>query len=124
VDLPGYGFAKTVKKSAPDPFQEMIAGYLEGRENLACVFVLIDSRHPPQRIDLEFVQWLMKGRAPFVLVFTKADVAKPTQLKTNIALFQDEMAAWREELPRVFTTSSKTRSGRAELLAFIENALV
>ncbi len=123
VDLPGYGFAKTVKKSAPDPFQEMIAGYIEGRANLACVFVLIDSRHPPQRIDLEFVEWLKKGPAPFVVVFTKSDMAKANLVKTNIELFEGKLAESREELPRVFTTSSKTRSGRAELLGFIEEAL-
>jgi GTP-binding protein len=122
VDLPGYGYART-DKGARDRFQQMCAGYLGGRTNLACVFVLIDSRHEPQKIDLEFVQWLMEGSAPWALVFTKTDKVKPGQVKKNIALFEEELSLACEKLPRVFTSSSKTREGRPELLAFIEETL-
>ncbi len=122
VDLPGYGFAKTLKGDR-DRFQDMIAEYLSGRTNLACVFVLIDSRHAPQRIDLEFVRWLMDVPAPLALVFTKIDKIKPGQVKKNIELFEQEITNWSRELPVIFTTSSETKSGRAELLDFIELTL-
>ena len=122
VDLPGYGYAKTARTER-DRFQRMIAGYLCGRANLACVFVLIDSRHEPQAIDLEFVQWLLGERVPCALVFSKADKVKPGRVRANIELFQAEIAAWCGELPRVFTTSSETRSGRLELLDFIREKL-
>lgn len=122
VDLPGYGFAKTLKGDR-DRFQDMIAEYLSGRANLACVFVLIDSRHTPQRIDLEFVQWLMDVPAPLALVFTKIDKIKPGQVKKNIELFEQEITRWGSELPVIFTTSSETKFGRGELLDFIELTL-
>lgn len=122
VDLPGYGYAKT-QKTERDRFQNMIANYLEGRRNLACTFVLIDSRHTPQQIDLDFVQWLTHCPAPFALVFTKTDMMKAGPVKKNIELFQERMAEGCSELPRVFTTSSKTRSGRPELLEFIGTIL-
>ena len=118
VDLPGYGYAKTARKER-DRFQQMIAGYLCGRPNLACVFVLIDSRHEPQAIDLEFVEWLVGEQVPFALVFSKADKVSPGRVRANIELFLAKIAAWCGELPRVFTTSAETRSGRAELLGFI-----
>jgi GTP-binding protein len=122
VDLPGYGYAKTAGTDR-DRFQEMIAGYLCGRTNLAGVFVLIDSRHPPQRIDLEFVQWLLREAVPFALVFSKADTVKAGLLQRHTELFQEKIAAACVVLPRVFTTSAETRSGRRELLAFIGEAL-
>ena len=122
VDLPGYGFAKTTGADR-DRFQEMIAGYLTGRTNLAGVFVLIDSRHPPQQIDLEFVQWLIGESVPFALVFSKADLVKPSLLEKHAELFIEKIASSCGELPRVFTTSAETRSGRRELLAFIGEAL-
>jgi GTP-binding protein len=122
VDLPGYGYARTAGK-ARDRFEQMIAGYLTGRANLAGVFVLIDSRHPPQQIDLEFVQWLIGESVPFALVFSKADLVKAGLLEKNTELFLEKIAAWCGELPRVFTTSSETRAGRRELLAFIGEAL-
>ena len=118
VDLPGYGFAKTAKTER-DRFQNMIAEYLSGRTNLACAFVLIDSRHKPQQIDLDFIRWMTHGPARFALVFTKTDTVKPGQVLQNIALFQEQMSEWCQEAPRVFTSSSKTRSGRPELLEFI-----
>lgn len=122
VDLPGYGFAKTGKLER-DRFQQMIAEYLTGRTNLACVFVLIDSRHTPQQIDLDFLQWLMNEDAPHALVFTKTDMSKPNQVKKNIALFEEQISAWGREIPVVFTSSSETKSGRPELLEFIEQTL-
>ncbi len=123
VDLPGYGYAK-VSKADRERFQKFISDYLIGRENLFCAFVLIDSRHPPQRIDLEFVQWLVEGGVPFALVFTKADKSKPAVVRKNITLLLEAMKAWSEGEPAVFTTSAKTREGRKEILAFIGSALL
>lgn len=122
VDLPGYGYAKTMKTER-DRFQDMIAHYLEGRPNLACTFVLIDSRHSPQQIDLDFVQWLTHCPSPFALVFTKTDTMKPGPVQKNIALFQQRMAEGTDLIPRVFTTSAKARTGRKELLDFIGTIL-
>lgn len=119
VDLPGYGFAKTGKAERAR-FQQMIADYLSGRKNLARVFVLIDSRHEPQQIDLEFVQWMMEGTVPWSLVFTKTDMAKPSQVQKNITLFEDRILVSGAELPGTFTTSSKSKTGRSELLTFIK----
>lgn len=122
VDLPGYGYAKTTKGER-DRFQDMIANYLEGRSNIACTFVLIDSRHTPQQIDLDFVQWLTHCPAPFALVFTKTDTMKPGPMKKNIELFQQRMTEGCGVSPRVFTSSSKDRSGKRELLEFIGTML-
>ena len=122
VDLPGYGYAKT-SLSGRDRFQQMIAGYLCGRTNLACVFVLIDSRHAPQQIDLEFVEWLLSESVPFALVFSKVDKVKPGLLQKNIGLFQEAIAPWCPEPPRTFATSAEARLGRGELLDFIREAL-
>ena len=101
----------------------MISGYLCGRANLAWVFVLIDSRHIPQLIDLEFVQWLIEESVSFALVFSKADLVKAGALQKNIGLFREKMEALGLEFPRVFTASSKTKSGRQELLGFIRETL-
>ena len=122
VDLPGYGYAEAAKK-VRRTFQPMICGYLTRRPNLARVFVLIDSRHPPQAIDLEFVEWLAGASVPMALVFTKSDKVTPTKARTNIDLFQERMAVWCGELPRVFVTSATKGSGSGELLAFIGSAL-
>ena len=122
VDLPGYGFAK-VSKADRARFQGFMADYLIKRENLFCSFVLIDSRHSPQRIDLEFVQWLVEGAVPFSLVFTKADKSKAAVLRKNVALFLDAMKEWSEGEPAVFKSSAKTGDGRREILAFIEDAI-
>jgi GTP-binding protein len=122
VDLPGYGFAKT---AGPDRerFQEMIAAYLSRRTNLVRVFVLIDSRHKPQQIDLDFVQWLISVAVPLALVFTKTDLMKPGAVQKNIELFREEMSAWCEVPPRIFTSSAKDGKGRRELLECIEQSL-
>ncbi len=121
VDLPGYGYAKT-RKTEKASFERMIEGYLTRRANLVSVFVLIDSRLSPQRIDLEFVQWLSEAQVPMVLVFTKTDKPKPMELERNIASF---LAAVADTCPapRVFRSSAEKRVGRGELLSFIEEAL-
>lgn len=119
VDLPGYGFART-SHSNRDKWKIMIEAYLLKRENLQCVFVLIDSRIEPQNSDLNFIKWLGENLIPLVIVFTKAD--KQTQNKTqmNVAAFKREMLLTWEELPQIFITSAETKSGREELLKFIE----
>ena len=122
VDLPGYGYART-KHTGRDFFAKMIMSYLTGRENLAGVFVLIDSRHPPQQIDLEFVEWLVQEGVPFALVFSKADKVKPGLLQKHIELFQGHISAWCKVLPRVFSSSVETRAGRREILGFIGETL-
>jgi GTP-binding protein len=118
VDLPGYGFAKLSKQSRIS-LEKMITGYLTKRSSLSRVFVLIDSRHPPQTIDLEFVEWLMGNGVPMALVFTKSDKVSPTFLKNNIAAFLARVSEWCPEPPPVFSTSAKTGDGRKEILGFI-----
>ena len=122
VDLPGYGYAKT-QRGERDLFAKMITGYISGRENLAAVFVLIDSRHTPQVIDLEFVEWLAGEDIPYALVFSKADKVKPGPLKTHVAQFLEQIALFSASPPPVFITSAETRDGRRELLAYITATL-
>ena len=122
VDLPGYGYAK-VSKSRRAGFNEFVSSYLLERENLLCAFVLVDSRHSPQKLDLEFVQWLVEASVPFVLVFTKADKNKPAAVRENVASFLTKMEGFSEGSSTIFTTSAKTREGRREILAFIGNVL-
>ena len=122
VDLPGYGFAKASKK-AVNKFQQIVDAYLLDRPTLTCTFVLIDSRLPPQDIDLQFTRWLMECELPFVLVFTKTDKTKANKLSANITAFTDAMSEWCEGLPRIFTTSANTSTGRKELLDFIGQCL-
>ena len=122
VDLPGYGYAK-VSKQERVGFNDAVADFLEQRRNLARIFVLIDSRLPPQAIDLEFVEWLGRCRAPYALVFTKADKQSAAQSQANIALFKARVAQWRAEPPDVFLSSAKTKSGRMEILGNIEAVL-
>lgn len=122
VDLPGYGYAK-ISKTERAKFQEFISDYLMGRENLLCAFVLIDSRHPPQRVDLEFVEWLVAGEVPFTLVFTKTDKNKRSLLEKNITLFREAMREWSDGEPRAFLSSTKTGEGRREILSFIDEIL-
>ncbi len=119
VDLPGYGWAQTskVNKAA---WKKMINTYLEERQNLACVFVLVDSRHEPQKIDLEFMEWLGENGIPFSIVFTKADKLGKTQIQSNVAAYKKEMKKSWEELPPTFITSSADRVGGEEILEFID----
>lgn len=122
VDLPGYGYAKT-SKSDREKFQMMIAEYLTLREGLSCVFVLIDSRHSPQQLDVEFVKWLMEVGVPFVLVFTKVDKLKASKVAKNMELFGEAMSEWCDGLPRMFTSSAEKGDGRKDLLGFIGKAI-
>ena len=118
ADLPGYGFAK-VSQTERATWKRMIDDYLTGRENLQCVFVLIDPRVEPQRNDLEMLDRLGADAIPFVLVFTKSDKLKQTALISNISLFKREMRKTWNELPRIFITSAESRAGREELIEFI-----
>ena len=118
VDLPGYGFAH-VARADKAKFNQAVADYLQHRANLCCVFTLIDSSLPPQKLDLEFVEWLIDSAVPFVLVFTKTDTVKPAVVQANIAAFTERIAEWSEKLPEIFTCSATTRQGRTELLALI-----
>jgi len=122
VDLPGYGYAK-VPKGHRAAFQEIIAAYMADRSNLQRVFVLVDSRHEPQKIDLEFIEWLGEMERPFALVFTKTDKLKPSHLKKNIDSFLQALSTFRSEPPDMFLTSSKTRDGKREILGFIGGLL-
>lgn len=119
VDLPGYGYAHVGKKERA-AFNLAVAEFLEQRRNLARVFVLIDSRLPPQAIDLEFVEWLGRCHAPYALVFTKADKQSASQSRANIALFTSRIAAWRSDAPEIFLSSIRSKHGRAEILACID----
>lgn len=119
VDLPGYGYAR-VSKSAKKVFQKFITAYFQQREQLVCAFVLIDSRHKPQPIDLEFMEWLGSNQIPFCIVFTKADKLKPKALERNIAEYESEMLKTWSEMPQYFITSSSTGKGRDELLEYID----
>jgi len=122
VDLPGYGYAK-VPKGHRAAFQEIIAGYIADRPNLQRVFVLLDSRHDPQKIDLEFLEWLDEVERPFALVFTKTDKLKPSHVKKNTDSFLQALMAFHSATPDVFLTSSKTRDGKREILGFIGGLL-
>ena len=122
VDLPGYGFAKVSGKKQ-DKFNEFVSDYLANRDTLTCVFSLIDSRHTPQKIDLEFTKWMMDSGIPFVLVFTKADKMKPGAVTRNVTAFHEAMKEWCDELPRTYISASPTGQGRKDILDFIDLAL-
>jgi GTP-binding protein len=122
VDLPGYGYAKVNREERAD-FNEAVADFIEKRDNLVHLFVLIDSRHSPQRIDLEFLRWLAGVDIKFSLIFTKTDKQSAGATQSNIATFKQAIADFMPELPRIFTTSSTTKQGRLELLKFIEAEL-
>ena len=118
VDLPGYGFAQ-VSQTQRAKWQKMIRDYLLNRENLYCVFVLLDSRLDPQTNDLEFMSWLGMNGVPFVMVFTKCDKLGKTKLDKNLAAYRAEMLKSWEELPPVFVTSAESGAGKDELLEFV-----
>lgn len=119
VDLPGYGFAK-VSKGQKQKFERMISDYILGRENLVSVFVLVDSRHTPQQIDLEFMEWLGLSGIPFSIIFTKMDKLKRTEIDAKLAKYQNKMLETWEELPQMFETSAEKNLGREDLLHYIE----
>lgn len=118
VDLPGYGYAR-VSKDSRQKWGRMINYYLRKRENLLCVFVLIDSRHAPQAVDLEFIEQLGEEGIPFVLVFTKADKQSGSRTQQNVTEYLQKLQETWDELPRHFVTSAEDKTGREELLAFI-----
>ncbi|OFY49022.1 MAG: YihA family ribosome biogenesis GTP-binding protein [Bacteroidetes bacterium GWF2_41_31] len=120
VDLPGYGFAKR-SKSEREKWEKMIRNYLLRRENLVCVFVLIDIRHEPQKNDLEFMEWLALSEIPFTLVFTKADKLKPMQLTNNEEAYRHKLLEEWEELPPMVVTSAEKGDGREALLDYIDS---
>jgi GTP-binding protein len=119
VDLPGYGFAK-VSQSSRRRWEQMIENYLRKRENLNRVFVLIDSRHAPQKIDLEFVEQLFKWEIPFTLIFTKSDKEKPAVVARNVKSFFEKLNEILPFLPQGFVTSAEKRTGVDEVLACID----
>lgn len=119
VDLPGYGYAKVSQKSRRR-WEQMIEGYVRKRENLVCLFVLIDSRHEPQKIDYEFLNDLGRWEIPFVIVFTKSDKNKPGATTRNVEAFLDGMGQYWEEPPPYFITSALKKDGRDLLLNYIE----
>jgi len=122
VDLPGYGYAHVAKTKRAD-FNEAVADYIEGRENLRAVFVLVDSRLPPQTLDRDFIGWLAGTGVPFVLVFTKIDKLSLSQAQNSIALFRQTVIAGLDPAPLVIATSAKTKAGRSEILQFIADQL-
>ncbi len=119
VDLPGYGFAKA-SKVARIKWEQFIADYLCNRKNLTNVFVLLDSRLEPQKIDLEFINWCGEKEIPFAMVFTKIDKLSSSALQKNLAKYKKEMLKYWDELPPVFTTSSESGFGKEKLLNYIE----
>jgi len=121
VDLPGYGYAK-VSKSIKKTFQSFIKNYFLQREQLICTFVLLDCRHEPQKIDLEFMEFLGENEIPFCIVFTKSDKLKLSELNRNIQVYTKKMTTtiW-EEMPQYFVTSATSSNGKDELLNFIDN---
>ena len=119
VDLPGYGFAKR-SKSEIARLDQMIRGYILGREQLVNVFVLIDVRLEPQKIDLEFMEWLGVSSVPFSIVFTKADKLSVPKVRQNVEAYVKRMLETWEEMPPYFITSSEKAQGRDEVLGYIE----
>lgn len=121
VDLPGYGYARVSKKDK-NTFQKYITNYFLQREQLVCSFVLVDIRHDPQPIDLEFMQWLGENAVPFAIIFTKADKLKPKAIERQVQHYLDTLLAdmW-EEAPPHFVTSSSNGAGRDQLLDYIDD---
>lgn len=119
VDLPGYGYAQAGQKQR-EALKRMIERYCLLREQLVCLFVLIDCRHEAQKIDLEFINWLGENGVPFAIVFTKGDKLGKVRLKENVEAYKARLLEDWEELPPVFVTSSETGLGGEELTAYIE----
>ena len=119
VDLPGYGYAR-LSKDGREKLKTMIEDYTLERKELVCLFVLVDSRHEPQKIDLEFIQGLGEEGVPFALVFTKADKLTKGRLAANLEAYKARLLEEWEELPPIFVTSSEQQLGRDELLSYIE----
>ena len=122
VDLPGYGYAK-ISKTKRFAWEKMIANYLQNRSNLVCIFVLLDAYIPPQKIDVEFINWMGEIHVPFVIVYTKTDRIRGGEegRDKNIKAIQDELLKYWNDLPQQFISSSNDKTGRDEILSFINN---
>ncbi len=120
VDLPGYGYAQRGKKLR-EKIQNIIEYYVLERTQMTCLFVLIDSRHKPQQIDLEFMEWLGENGIPFAIIFTKADKQTQAQTQANVKAYTQELLKTWEELPPYFVSSAEKRTGRKEILSYIED---
>jgi GTP-binding protein len=120
VDLPGYGYARTSKVNRA-AYKKMIFNYIENRRNLVNVFVLVDSRHTPQQVDLEFMEWLGKKRVPFSLVFTKLDKLSSSELVKNLQKYTRKFLEHWESLPKTFRTSSIAQTGKDDLTSYIQD---
>lgn len=118
VDLPGYGYAKVSKKERTK-FSNLIKHYFKSRTNLVCTFVLIDCRIPPQKKDIEFLDWLGTNQIPVIIVFTKMDKVSSSELQRNVSAFRKELLKTWEEMPQYFITSAEKKNGRDEVLEFI-----
>lgn len=118
VDLPGYGYARTSKSNRTE-WERFIRYYLKNRESLQCVFVLIDSRLEPQKVDLDFCSWLGEEGIPFLLVFTKSDKQSAVKTDQNVAKFRKELLKYFEEVPQIFITSAENKFGREAVLGLI-----
>lgn len=122
VDLPGYGYATTGKQMR-EQLKNIIENYILEREQLTCLFLLIDSRHTPQLIDLEFMEWLGENGVPFSIVFTKLDKMSAVRAKESVREYKKKLEETWEELPPIFSTSSEKAIGRDEVLDYIENVM-
>lgn len=122
VDLPGYGYAK-VSKKLRQQWRLMMTHYFQKRETLICVFVLVDGNIGPQKVDVEFINWLGEMGMPFILVYTKTDRSKPQELADNQAAIREALLEYWEELPQEVVTSASKATGKIEILAIIEEAL-
>ena len=120
VDFPGYGFALRGKKMV-DKIKNLIEYYVLEREQLTCLFVLIDSRHEPQKIDLEFIEWLGENGVPFAIIFTKADKQTVGKTRQNVNNYLNKLKEQWEELPPHFVSSSENGTGRQEILDYIDS---
>lgn len=118
TDLPGYGYARVSKTMRRD-FEKINTNYILNRKNLVNLFVLVDSRHTPQQIDLEFIEWCGESGVPFAIIFTKTDKLKPNTLKDNVEHYRKELFKTWEEVPEMYVTSAEKKLGGSEILKFI-----
>ncbi|RIJ48215.1 YihA family ribosome biogenesis GTP-binding protein [Maribellus luteus] len=120
VDLPGYGYAQ-VPKAERLKWEKMLRNYILKRENLYCLFVLIDSRHPAQKVDLDFMEWLGLSQIPFSIIFTKSDKLRPVELEANLKAYEEKMFETWEVMPHYLVSSSETGLGKEEILSYIDS---